>query len=185
MKVAVTGHTHGIGQGLYNYFQQLGHEVYGFSRSNGYTLPNAESQVLDIIQDFDIFVNNALPVSSQILFLKSLWPTWKTADKKIIVIGSLASHLQFTFQDSVYQEEKRELDILCKTLRYSSMPGSKCSLIAIHPGFVNTNIFTEKPVEGGGRPPEEWCLSVSQVVNAVDYALSSSVEIDDIILRKA
>ena len=72
MKVAVTGHTSGIGQGLYQYFAAQGHEVLGYSRSNGYALPDAEDRVLQQIQHCDIFVNNALPVTSQIFFTQQL-----------------------------------------------------------------------------------------------------------------
>ena len=81
MKVAITGHTSGIGQGLYKYFQERGYSVQGFDQTNGFLLPNTESQVLEQIQDCNIFVNNALPVTSQISLLKQLWPKWVNANK--------------------------------------------------------------------------------------------------------
>jgi short-subunit dehydrogenase len=181
MKVAITGHTNGIGQGLYNYFQKHGHDVCGFSRSNGFVLPDAESQVLDRIKDCDIFINNALPVSSQMFLLKELWPLWAKQDKKIIVIGSAISHVPVGWEEiQDYQQEKKELDDLCKTLRYKS-PTTVCSLISIHPGYVATNIFADL---GAQHPPADWCLSVEQVVNVVNYALSSTLKIDDIVFRK-
>ena len=185
MKVAITGHTNGIGQGLYNYFQARGHNVCGFSRSNGFTLPAAESRVLDEIKDCDIFINNALPISSQIFLLKELWPQWEWQDKKIIVIGSVISHLPEVWEElKDYQKEKKELDDLCKNLRYklpNVVPEPQCSLISIHPGFVATNIFTDLKKQ---HPPENWCMSVAQVVNVVDYVLSSPVKIDDIVFRR-
>jgi NAD(P)-dependent dehydrogenase (short-subunit alcohol dehydrogenase family) len=185
MKVAITGHTNGIGQGLYNYFQKRGHDVCGFSRSNGFVLPDAESQVLDQIKECDIFINNALPVSSQIFLLKELWPQWECKDKKIIVISSVASHLPYVWEElKDYQQEKKELDNLCRNLRYKlsdSGPEPQCSLISIHPGFVATNIFADLKKQ---HPPENWCMSVAQVVNVVDYVLSSPVKIDDIVFRR-
>ena len=184
MKVAITGHTKGIGQGLYNYFQKRGDDVCGFSRSNGFALPDTESQVLDQIKDCDIFVNNALPVSSQIFLLKELWPQWVWQDKKIIVIGSAISHVPHVpvgWEEILdYQQEKKELDDFCKTLRYQS-PTPVCSLISIHPGYVATNIFADLEIQ---RPPADWCLSVEQVVDVVNYALSSTLKIDDIVFRK-
>ena len=45
MKVAITGHTNGIGLGLYNYFVDRGHQLVEFSRSNGYTMPEANDRV--------------------------------------------------------------------------------------------------------------------------------------------
>ena len=180
MKVAVTGHTNGIGQGLYRYFETQGYEVHGYSRSNGYTLPDAEHRVLNEIDDCDIFVNNAYPVSSQIFFVKHLWPRWVDKNKKIIVIGSIAAHLQFELEIQEYQQQKKELDILCKSLRYSSM-NSACSIISIHPGYTMTNLYNISPLI---FPPIDQCLTVDQVVSVVDYALTSSLKIDDIVVRR-
>jgi|LakMenE18May11ns_1017448.scaffolds.fasta_scaffold9509313_1 NADP-dependent 3-hydroxy acid dehydrogenase YdfG len=186
MKVAVTGHTSGIGQGLYQYFESQGHEVQGFSRRNGYTLPDAEDRVFEQLQSCDVFVNNALPVTSQISLLKKLWPKWKNADKKIIVIGSIASQLQCVSFPGLeqYQQQKKELDIVCNTLRYptSHQIACPCSLITIHPGFVDTNIFSmASPI---ARPPMDQMLSVAQVVDMVDYVLRSPINIDTVVLRK-
>jgi len=187
MKVAVTGHTSGIGQGLYQYFEAQGHEVLGFSTHNGYTLPEAEDQVLEQIQHCDIFVNNALPIASQISLLKKLWPSWEDADKKIIVIGSIASRLQCAARSGLedYQREKKELDAVCNTLRYfdpEMIQGKPCSLIAIHPGFVDTNIF--QPGSPIAKPPTAVMLSVAQVVDVVNYILTSPIKIDDIVFRR-
>ena len=186
MKVAVTGYTSGIGQGLYQYFESQGHEVLGFSRSNGYALPDAEERVFEQLQSCDVFVNNAFPVTSQISLLKKLWPKWKNADKKIIVIGSIASQLQYASLPGLeeYQQQKKELDIVCNALRYptSHQSPGPCSLIAIHPGFVDTNIFSmTSPI---ARPPMDQMLSVAQVVDVVDYVLRSPINIDTVVLRK-
>lgn len=108
MKVAITGHTSGIGQGLYQYFQSQGHEVKGYDRTNGYALPSNQTRVLDEVKDCDIFVNNALPVDSQIFLLEELWPLWVHLDKKIIVINSIASHVPWVIPFmKEYQEEKK------------------------------------------------------------------------------
>jgi NAD(P)-dependent dehydrogenase (short-subunit alcohol dehydrogenase family) len=188
MKVAVTGHTSGIGQGLYQYFESQGHEVQGFSRRNGYALPDAEDRVFEQLQSCDVFVNNALPVTSQISLLKKLWPKWKNADKKIIVIGSIAAMRQHAALPGLeeYQQYKKELDIVCNTLRYPAWDQAqlspRCSLIAIHPGYVDTNIFS---MAGSiAQPPMDLMLSVAQVVDMVDYVLRSPINIDTVVLRK-
>jgi hypothetical protein len=181
MKVAITGHTSGIGQGLYNYFQKRGYPVQGFDQTNGFVLPDAESRVLEQILDCDVFINNALPVSSQIFLLRELWPYWVNQNKKIIVVGSLASQMPEVWVElKEYRQQKKELDDLCKTLRYDSLT-IPCSLISIHPGFVTTNIFTDLNVP---MPSAEQCMSVAQVVDMVDYVLSSPIKIDDIVFRK-
>ena len=181
MRVAITGHTSGIGQGLYNYFQERGYPVQGFDQTNGFVLPEAENRVLEQIEDCDIFINNALPVASQISLLKQLWPKWKNTDKKIIVLGSIASQME-SVQAGVedYRQEKNELARVCKSLQYGEWPNpySRCSLMVIHPGFVATNLISHL-----GLPPKQ-CMSVTQVVNVVDYMLNSPLEFDTVVFRK-
>jgi nucleoside-diphosphate-sugar epimerase len=60
MKVAITGHTHGIGKEIYNYFLKNNYEVKGFSRSTGYDISSStkRKKILENIKDFDIFVAN-------------------------------------------------------------------------------------------------------------------------------
>ena len=181
MNVAITGHTGGIGQGLYNYFQERGYQVRGFSEDNGFFLPDAESRILEQIEDCDIFVNNALPVASQISLLKQLWPKWKHADKKIIVTGSIATHLPFVQAEvEDYQKQKQELDRLCKSLQYSEelIRTTPCSLMVINPGFVATNLISRLGL------PANMCMSVAQVVNVVDYMLNSPILFDSVVFRK-
>lgn len=190
MKVAITGHTSGIGQGLYKYFQERGNEVLGFSQDNGFHLPDAESQVLEQIQDCNIFVNNALPVVSQISLLKQLWPKWVNANKKIIVIGSMITQFDETCdwastisefpQMQEYQTQKIELDRLCKSFQYGyNKSPSVCSLTVIHPGAVATNIFF-----GPLYTPSELFMTVDQVVTVVDYVLNSPLQFDTVAFRK-
>ena len=188
MKVAITGHTGGIGQGLYNYFQERGYQVGGFSEDNGFLLPDAESQILEQIEDCDIFVNNALPVTSQINLLTQLWPKWKDADKKIIVLGSMISQMEDVLPNmedvlpnaQTYQQQKQELDRLCKHLQYEGEWDQpvRCSLMVLHPGFVATTLIRDFGI------PANMCMSVAQVVSVVDYMLNSPLEVDSMVFRK-
>jgi len=183
MKVAITGHTSGIGQGLLNYFESQGHEVRGYSRSNGYALPDNQQRLLDEIKDSDVFVNNALPVTSQMFFVQQLWPAWKDLNRTILVIGSVSVRFQTTYQAEFaeYQRQKSQLDILCNDLRYQDFPIRKsCRLITVNPGYTLTNIFAP----GDPLPADQYMLSVADVVQTVDLVLNSAVTIDDITFRK-
>lgn len=86
MRVAVTGHTNGIGKALYS---RLDNAV-GFSLSTGYdiTSPIHRSQILENIKDCDVFVNNAFDRYGQCEMLFDVWKLWKDTDKTIINIGS-------------------------------------------------------------------------------------------------
>ena len=56
MKIAITGHTKGIGKACADVFSE--HEVIGFSRSNGFDIQAIEP-ILDSSNDCDVFINNA------------------------------------------------------------------------------------------------------------------------------
>jgi short-subunit dehydrogenase len=58
MKIAITGHTAGIGQALAEIYSSNGHEIVGLSRRNGYNI-RSTSKVVSMIEPCDIFINNA------------------------------------------------------------------------------------------------------------------------------
>lgn len=182
MKVAITGHTNGIGLGLYNYFVENKHEVIGFSRTNGYTMPEANERILEQIVDCDIFINNSEPILSQAFFMKKLWPLWWDKEKTIIVIGSVLSKIVTEIPEfGKAQLDKKILDFECRKITYDMREGRKCVITSIHPSFVKTNLHSEFKVPDA---PEEVTLSVQEVVDIVDMTLKSPVAIEEIVFRK-
>jgi hypothetical protein len=85
MKIVITGHTKGIGKACYDYFENVGHEVIGLSRSNGYDIKADIDKILDHVMTADLFINNAFDgLSSQIdLLIKA-----STITPNIVVMGS-------------------------------------------------------------------------------------------------
>ena len=57
MKIAITGHTNGIGKACYDLLSQE-HQVIGFSRSSDYDINDPES-IFSSAKDSDVFINNA------------------------------------------------------------------------------------------------------------------------------
>ena len=57
-RIAITGHSAGIGQALLKIYETHGHEVVGLSRRNGYNI-RSTSKIVEKIRDCDIFINNA------------------------------------------------------------------------------------------------------------------------------
>ena len=51
--VAITGHTSGIGKGLYDYFSSKGARVKGFSKDTGFDISNKLNQDLIITHTKD------------------------------------------------------------------------------------------------------------------------------------
>lgn len=95
MKIAITGHSRGLGAEFKNYYEIKGHVVTGFSRGNGYDLRDWSKmqKMLDQIQDYDMFLNIAKPDFVQTVVLYELWKRWKDQQKVIINISSVVASL--------------------------------------------------------------------------------------------
>ena len=58
MKIAITGHTAGIGQAFANILQGRGHDIVGLSKRNGDNIRNIV-KIVEKITPCDLFINNA------------------------------------------------------------------------------------------------------------------------------
>lgn len=89
LKVAVTGHTSGLGKAFFDHYQSLGHSVTGFSRQNGFDLRDWSTvqKLLDITENFDLLISNAKPDFFQTILLYELCRRNQRVSK-IISIGS-------------------------------------------------------------------------------------------------
>jgi hypothetical protein len=86
MKIAITGHTSGIGKAL---FERVDNAV-GFSLTSGYNItdPVKRADIVNNIYDCDVFINNAFDRYGQCEMLFDVWKSWKDTNKIIINIGS-------------------------------------------------------------------------------------------------
>lgn len=132
MKVAITGHTSGIGLALASKFQT----VKGFSRSNGYNLCEVD-KILTESEDCDIFVNNAYNSDcpwSQVELLYKKWFQWENEQKLIVNISS-NSNDQNKSKPQQYTIHKSSLDQASKQLSYLN---KSCRILNVRPGYVDT-----------------------------------------------
>ncbi len=94
MKVAITGHTSGIGSAIAKACTTAGHEVVGFSRDTGHHLFKDLELVVAEAADCDVFVNNRYNYkyeqSGQLELLYRMFESWRGQNKRIINIGSRA-----------------------------------------------------------------------------------------------
>lgn len=95
MKIAISGHSKGLGAELTNNYIDMGYTVSGFSRSNGYDLRNWSlmQKMIAQIRDHDVFINIAKPDFVQTTILYELWRDWKDQHKTIINISSGITYL--------------------------------------------------------------------------------------------
>jgi len=65
MIIGLTGHTKGFGPYIKKHFENNGHTVIGFSRSNGYDIKSTKSIDKMLDHAFDVMINNAVDMNGQ------------------------------------------------------------------------------------------------------------------------
>jgi len=117
MKIAITGHTSGIGKALFDYF--VSYTPIGFSRSNGFNINYVDDRKKIVNQciECDVFINNAYSEgsNSQLDMLQEMYNEWQSKDKLIINISSRITDfvLPPDSQERLYQTHKKDQDTFC------------------------------------------------------------------------
>jgi hypothetical protein len=157
MKVAVTGHTRGIGKAIFDYFQANNNQLIGFARSNGFDIANIadRNRIVDLSKDVDIFVNNAYNSfdDSQTLLLRQLWETWKGQDKLIINVSTRNSS-----KTEIYALTKRKADLFAEN-HHHDLP----HILNIKPGLTDTERV--QSLQGQRMP-------IDDIITVIDFALA-------------
>ena len=145
-KIAITGHTRGIGLALANRLDQDNYEVKGYSKSNGFNILRPNGVIKDIVDwDADVFVNNAYAPEAQSRLLYKVYEQWVDKPKLIINMGATSSdsinnfaQLGYNPDWTPYVSDKARLDWASLQLSNQFQPG-KCRVTMIKPGFVDTD----------------------------------------------
>jgi len=136
MKIAITGHSAGIGQALAKIYAEQGHEIIELSRRNGYNIRSLP-KVAGMIEPCDVFINNAQVGFAQTELLWEVWRRWLGQDKVIVNISTqmvLMEHAPKPEWDE-YLVQKKTLELTQKTMTYrSDLP----RLILERPGNIAT-----------------------------------------------
>ena len=143
MKIAITGHTAGIGQSLANILQNRGHEIVGLSKRHGDNIRNTPKIVEKIIA-CDLFINNAQAGYAQTELLYAVWQAWQDQPgKHIWCIGTMMTQIPVeldvpghsNIDMSQYRNQKIALDDAITQLRNKKhMP----VITMIRPGSIAT-----------------------------------------------
>jgi len=75
MKIAITGHKHGIGKAFAEQLSARGHEIIGISRSDGENIRRI-THTANLIEPADLFINNAQSNYAQTELLYEVWNRW-------------------------------------------------------------------------------------------------------------
>lgn len=153
MKVAITGHTQGIGKRAYD---RLCPDIIGFSRSNGYdiTNPTDRKRIIEESKHCDIFINNATAEFGQTLLFLELFNNWQYQNKTIINVGSIIAEIKILPKDRQdllkYQAEKlilkemsyRVSGVCTVKYRWFAYVGTE-KILKKYPHFIETDYITE------------------------------------------
>ncbi len=150
MKIAITGHSEGIGKSFANILSKQGHSIVGLSRRNGHNIRSL-NKVIGPIVECDMFINNAQVGFAQTELLYKVWQQWHDQPKTIWLIGSIMStNYKTPFEMEEYKLQKQTLDQAYYNLKNTR---SKCKLTLVKPGKVDTQ-------GEGGAPVDVWCQAV-------------------------
>jgi NADP-dependent 3-hydroxy acid dehydrogenase YdfG len=150
-KIGITGHTSGIGKGLFDYFLSKNCEVIGFSKDNGYdiSIKDNRKKIIEDTKDCDLFFNNAYSEYSQ-LELAKLWHTQHWDQTHFIIhTSSIAAEPLADIPNNFpwlqpYSEEKYATNKISWDINHS---GSRCKSIVIMPGVCQTNFYNPYDTE--------------------------------------
>jgi NADP-dependent 3-hydroxy acid dehydrogenase YdfG len=142
MKIAITGHTAGIGKAFANQLIQLGHSIVGISRREGENIRRV-SHTASLIDPCDLFINNAQTGYAQTELLYEVWTRWKGREKYIWNISTTMTESPINSipdgQDDIimsqYLNQKLALEEASRQLRFKN---SWPQISVIKPGGVAT-----------------------------------------------
>jgi NADP-dependent 3-hydroxy acid dehydrogenase YdfG len=139
LKIAITGHTAGIGQALAQEYELDGHEIVGLSQREGNNIRNTP-KICDQIEPCDVFVNNAQAGYAQTELLFEMAQRWSGTKKHIIVISTMMTQEPVSSLPGLdmdrYRLQKVTLEQAVQQIRHRRL-GVKITLV--RPGNVATS----------------------------------------------
>ena len=183
--VAITGHTSGIGKGLYEYFEKKGCRVKGFSKDTGFdiSVPENRDRIVELTRDCDLFINNAYSGYAQVELAK-LWQQQHWSDSHFIInTSSMAAEPLAEIPKNFpwltpYGEEKYAINKVSWEINHS---GSKCKSIVIMPGVCQTNFYNPYDTkENNGMELYEHIMKTNSIITVEDLVKTVELVLESI-----
>lgn len=148
MKIAITGHSSGIGSSLESILSlTTNYEIKGYSKSNGWNIAQDDGELIiqELIDyDPDVLFNNAYYPKIQNKICETLYTKWSDKDKIIINTGSISGYLSEMLGDdeSDYINDKKRMSEFCIRSSFNYPWNNRSRIYNISFGFVNTPLVT-------------------------------------------
>lgn len=142
MKIAITGHTAGIGKEFAKQLRSRGHNIVGISRREGENIRRI-AHTATLIEPCDFFINNAQTNYAQTELLYEVWKRWRDKKKYIWNISTMMTREpvnstpdgQEDLVMSQYRNQKLALEEASRQLSYKAFWPQ---ISIIRPGGVAT-----------------------------------------------
>ena len=176
MKIAITGHTAGIGQALAQVYAGVGHEIVGLSKREGNNIRNVV-KIVEQIKQCDLFINNAQAGYAQTELLFEMAKAWTGTKIHIIVISTMMTQDPVSVLPGLdmdqYRIQKVALEEAVKQIRNRRLG---VRITVVRPGDIATS--PDKTV-----PPsadvDQWAKTLFDIF---DLATKNNLRIPDISL---
>ena len=176
MKIAITGHTAGIGQALARQYASQGHEIVGLSKREGNNIRNV-LKICDQIEPCDMFINNAQAGYAQTELLFEMAQRWSGTGKHIVVISTQMTQYPVSVLPGLdmehYRIQKVTLEQAVQQLRNLN---TDINFTVIRPGNIATSADKTVPP---AADVDNWAQTLIEIF---DLAEKNNLCIPDISL---
>lgn len=166
MKCAIVGHTAGIGKALYDHFISQGWEVVGYSRSNGYPMPESLDAIVEQVAGADLFINSSYSYGHQADLTNRL----ARSVKKMIVCNTISKDYPiYDVLNDKYVVRKKELYDLCRLLSISA-DKTIAEILTLNLAFMEGHTGD---INNPKEITSDHVISFNDVIRAVDFWLDN------------
>ena len=179
MKIAITGHTAGIGQAFAKLLKSRGHEIVGISRRTGENIRRTE-HVANLISPCDMFINNAQTQYAQTELLYAMWQRWQGKEEKYIwnISTQMAEQPVNGTPDgqddivmNAYRNQKIALEEASRQLRFKN---AWPSISVIRPGGVATQAQFDNSNKSN---VDRWAQSIIDIFSHNEHISISEISV--------
>ena len=181
-KIAIIGHTKGIGKAIADMYKKKKYQVIGMSSSNGYDLQFSQIEIMEQLDDCQLIVLNAYVGRGQMNLLKRIYGKFVFEDKKVAVITSTSGTPIGADEDLLnpeykeYCENKKNLMEYIEQLQ-QELINKPLSVYDICPDVVDTDMTK-------GLWQDLPKLKAVEVAEAVRYCFESTFNVNKIVIQK-
>ena len=181
-KIAIVGHTRGIGKSIADLYRKKNYEVVGLSSSNGYDLQCSQVEIMEQLDDCQLIVLNAYVGRGQLTLLKRIYGKFVFENKKVVVITStsgtpIGEDEEFLDPEYVeYCKNKKTLIEYIEQLQQELL-NKPLSVYDVCPDVVDTDMTK-------GLWEDLPKLKAEEVAEAVRYCFESTFNVNKIVVQK-